>query len=161
FLRGDGLAADPVFQLLEREAVRLDCDIRSHWPRIRTLMSRYRQMDLADASIVVMTALRAQSIAGTSACTGGMTGRRSTSSRPERVENADVITQPASGFKSLTAPQFLQIDAELRAFLVQMAALQAEGAGGFSDVVTRQLQLAADGFPLKCVHACGEGSRGR
>jgi hypothetical protein len=61
FLGGDGLAADPVFQLLEREAVRLDFDIRSHWPRIRTLMSRYRQMDPADASIVVMTELRAQS----------------------------------------------------------------------------------------------------
>jgi len=61
FLREDGLAVDPLFQLLEREAVRLDFDLSSHWPRIRTLMSRYRQMDLADASIVVMTELHARS----------------------------------------------------------------------------------------------------
>jgi uncharacterized protein len=61
FLREDGLAVDPLFQLLEREAVRLDFEISSHWPRIRTLMARYRQMDLADASIVVMTELHAQS----------------------------------------------------------------------------------------------------
>jgi len=61
FLREDGLAVDPLFQLLERDAVRLDFDLSSHWPRIRTLMSRYRQMDLADASIVVMTELHARS----------------------------------------------------------------------------------------------------
>ncbi len=61
FLREDGLAVDPLFQLLEREAVRLDFDVSSYWPRIRTLMSRYRQMDLADASIVVMSELRARS----------------------------------------------------------------------------------------------------
>jgi len=61
FLREDGLAVDPLFQLLEREAVRLDFDISSHWPRIRTLMSRYRQMGLADASVVVMTELHTRS----------------------------------------------------------------------------------------------------
>jgi len=61
FLREDSLAVDPLFQLLEREAVRLDFDISSHWPRIRTLMSRYRQMDLADASVVVMTELHTRS----------------------------------------------------------------------------------------------------
>ncbi|HEY7306320.1 MAG TPA: PIN domain-containing protein [Bryobacteraceae bacterium] len=61
FLREDGLAVDPLFQLLERKAVRLDFDISSHWPRIRTLMSRYRQMGLADASIVVMTELHPRS----------------------------------------------------------------------------------------------------
>jgi predicted nucleic acid-binding protein len=33
----------------------------SHWPRIRTLMSRYDEMDLADASVVVMTELHARS----------------------------------------------------------------------------------------------------
>jgi uncharacterized protein len=60
-LREDGLAVDPLFQLLEREAVRLDFDVSSYWPRIRTLMSRYRQMDLADASIVVMSELRVRS----------------------------------------------------------------------------------------------------
>lgn len=61
FLREDGFAVDPLFQLLEREAVRLEFDLSAHWPRIRTLMSRYQQMDLADASIVVMTELHARS----------------------------------------------------------------------------------------------------
>jgi len=61
FLRQDGVAIEPLFQLLEREAVRLEFDMSAHWPRIRTLMSRYRQMDLADASIVVMSELHAQS----------------------------------------------------------------------------------------------------
>src|SRR5688500_8692372 len=60
FLREDGLAVDPLFQMLERDALRLDFNISSHWARIRTLMSRYRQMDLADASIVVMTELHAR-----------------------------------------------------------------------------------------------------
>jgi predicted nucleic acid-binding protein len=61
FLREDRLSIDPVFQLLEREAIRLDFDLSAHWARIRTLMLRYQQMDLADASIVVMTELHAQS----------------------------------------------------------------------------------------------------
>jgi hypothetical protein len=61
FLREDGLAVHPLLQLLEREAVRLDLTLPAHWPRIRTRMSRYRRMDLADASIVVMTELPAQS----------------------------------------------------------------------------------------------------
>lgn len=55
YLREDRLAVDPLFQLLEREALRLDFDVAAHWPRLRTLMARYRQMDLADASIVVMS----------------------------------------------------------------------------------------------------------
>ena len=57
FLREDRLTVDPVFQLLEREALQLEFDLSAHWPRVRTLMSRYPQMDLADASIVVMTEL--------------------------------------------------------------------------------------------------------
>jgi hypothetical protein len=61
FLREDGLAVDPLFRLLERQAVRLEFDLSAHWPRIRTLMSRYPKMDLADASIVVMTELHARS----------------------------------------------------------------------------------------------------
>ena len=61
FLRDDGMAVDPLFAMFEREAVRLEFDISTHWPRIRTLMSRYRQMDLADASIVVMSELHARS----------------------------------------------------------------------------------------------------
>ena len=55
FLREDGLALDPVFQLLERGAIQPAFDFVAHWPRVRTLMSRYRQMDLADAAVVVMT----------------------------------------------------------------------------------------------------------
>lgn len=61
FLREDGMRVDPLFELIEREAVRLEFDIATHWHRIRTLMSRYRQMDLADASIVVMSELHARS----------------------------------------------------------------------------------------------------
>lgn len=57
FLRDDGLDIDPLFQLLERDVVRLDFELSTHWPRVRTLMARYDQMDLADASIVVMSEL--------------------------------------------------------------------------------------------------------
>ena len=60
FPREDGMAVDPLFQLLEREAVRLEFDLSTHWPGVRTLMSRYRQMDLADAS-VVMSEMHARS----------------------------------------------------------------------------------------------------
>ena len=61
FLREDGVDVDPLFQLVERQALRVDFDLAAHWPRVRTLMARYRQMDLADASIVVMTELHPQS----------------------------------------------------------------------------------------------------
>ncbi len=36
-------------------AVRVDLQVAAHWPRLRTLMARYQQMDLVDASIVVMS----------------------------------------------------------------------------------------------------------
>lgn len=81
FLREDGLEVEPLFGLLERGAIRLQFDVASHWPRIRTLMGRYRQMDLADASIVVMSELHARSevytrsIAKISQCTVGTTDR--------------------------------------------------------------------------------------
>jgi uncharacterized protein len=55
FLRTDRIDVDPLFQLLERNAVRLDLPVATHWPRLRTLMARYDQMDLADASIVVLS----------------------------------------------------------------------------------------------------------
>ena len=55
FLRTDRVDVDPLFQLLERDAVRLDLQVAAHWPRLRTLMARYDQMDLADASIVVLS----------------------------------------------------------------------------------------------------------
>jgi predicted nucleic acid-binding protein len=61
FLREDGSDVEPLFALLEREAFRLDFDMSAHWPRVRTLMTRYRQMDLADASMVVMSELKPRS----------------------------------------------------------------------------------------------------
>ena len=55
FLREDRLKVDPLFELLERDVLRLDFDLSANWPRIRTLMARYDRMDLADASIVAMS----------------------------------------------------------------------------------------------------------
>ncbi|MGB8966968.1 MAG: hypothetical protein WCB99_15135 [Candidatus Cybelea sp.] len=55
FLRADGVDVDPLFQLLVRNAIRVEFQIAAHWPRLRTLMARYKQMDLADASIVVLS----------------------------------------------------------------------------------------------------------
>ena len=60
FLREDELELDPLFQLLERDVLRLDFDMSTHWPRLRTLMARYEQMDLTDAAIVVMSELHAR-----------------------------------------------------------------------------------------------------
>jgi predicted nucleic acid-binding protein len=55
FLREDGLNVEPLFEMLERDALRVAYDMSTHWPRMRTLMRRYGRMDLADASIVVMS----------------------------------------------------------------------------------------------------------
>jgi len=55
FLCADRVDVDPLFQLLERDAVKLGLQVATHWPRLRTLMARYDQMDLADASIVVLS----------------------------------------------------------------------------------------------------------
>lgn len=55
FLRAGQVDVDPLFQLLERNALRLDLHVAAHWPRLRSLMARYNQMDLADASIVVLS----------------------------------------------------------------------------------------------------------
>lgn len=55
FLLEDDLEIDPLFELLERDVLRLDFDLSAHWARLRTLMARYRQMDLADAAIVAMS----------------------------------------------------------------------------------------------------------
>lgn len=60
FLREDGAPVDPLFALLDRDALRVDFDLSSHWRRVRTLMDRYDTMDLADATIVVMTELHAR-----------------------------------------------------------------------------------------------------
>ena len=42
FLRADRVDVDPLFQLLERDAVRLDLQVAEPWPRLRTLMAPYR-----------------------------------------------------------------------------------------------------------------------
>lgn len=55
FLRADHVDVDPLFQMLERNAIRLGLQVALHWPRLRSLMARYGQMDLADASIVVLS----------------------------------------------------------------------------------------------------------
>ena len=60
FLREDDLEVEPLFLMLERGSLKLDFDLAAHWPRTRTLMSRYEQMDLADACVVVMTELQAR-----------------------------------------------------------------------------------------------------
>jgi uncharacterized protein len=55
FLRDDGLSLEPLFDLLDRRVLDLDFDLDANWPRVRMLMSRYTQMDLADACVVAMT----------------------------------------------------------------------------------------------------------
>ena len=55
FLREDDLDVDPLFDLIERNALQLDFDLAAQWPRVRKLMARYKHMDLADASMVVMS----------------------------------------------------------------------------------------------------------
>lgn len=57
FLREDRLSVEPLFVMLERGALRVDFSLSARWPRVRTLMARYEQMDLADAAVVVMTEL--------------------------------------------------------------------------------------------------------
>ena len=61
FLREDRVDVDPLFELIERKAIILDLDLSVHWPRVRALMKRWERMDLADASIVVMSELHAKS----------------------------------------------------------------------------------------------------
>lgn len=61
FLRQDQLDVEPLFRMLERDALRIDLDASTHWPRIRTLMRRYAQMDFADACVVVMSEVHARS----------------------------------------------------------------------------------------------------
>lgn len=61
FLREDGVDVDPLFRMLERSALSVDFDMSTHWPRMRTLMRRYARMDLADASVVVMSEVHARS----------------------------------------------------------------------------------------------------
>lgn len=55
FLREDRLDPDVLFEMVERGALEVDFDFTAHWPRLRTLMARYPQMDLADACLVSMS----------------------------------------------------------------------------------------------------------
>lgn len=55
FLREDGLDPSALFAMLERGALRIDFALAASWPRLRVLMARYKQMDLADACMVAMT----------------------------------------------------------------------------------------------------------
>ena len=61
FLREDGVDVEPLFRMLERSALLIDFYMSAQWPRMRTLMRRYAQMDVADASIVVMSETHARS----------------------------------------------------------------------------------------------------
>jgi uncharacterized protein len=61
FLREDALDVEPLFQLLERGALAIDFELANHWRRVRTLMARYRRMDLADATIVVLSEMHRDS----------------------------------------------------------------------------------------------------
>jgi len=61
FLREDHAEIDPLFRLIERGALRLEFELSAYWPRVRTLMTRWEQMDLADASSVVMSSCAAPS----------------------------------------------------------------------------------------------------
>lgn len=61
FLREDGLDVDPLFAMMERGALRTGFELEQHWPRVRALMGRYRQMNLADACVVVMSELTPRS----------------------------------------------------------------------------------------------------
>jgi predicted nucleic acid-binding protein len=61
FLREDSADVDALFKLVERDVIVLEFDLAAHWPRVRALMKRWERMDLADASIVVMSELRPRS----------------------------------------------------------------------------------------------------
>ena len=61
FLREDGADVEPLFKMIEKDAIVIEFDLAAHWPRVRALMKRWERMDLADASLVVMSELRPRS----------------------------------------------------------------------------------------------------
>jgi uncharacterized protein len=61
FLRDDGMSVTPLFEMMERGIVRVDFDLGAHRARIKALLSRYERMDLADASLVVMSEIHERS----------------------------------------------------------------------------------------------------
>jgi len=62
-LQDDGLAADPLFEALERRHVLVQFSAEEHWPDLRHLMSKYANlpMSLADACLVRMAELAPRS----------------------------------------------------------------------------------------------------
>lgn len=61
-LQDDGLAAEPIFEALERRQVVVQFLAREHWPDLKRLMCKYADLpiSLADACLVRMTELTAQ-----------------------------------------------------------------------------------------------------
>lgn len=56
-LQDDGLSAEPVFEAIERGKLRTGFAAEDHWPDLRKLIDKYRNlpMSLADASLVRMS----------------------------------------------------------------------------------------------------------
>ena len=82
FLRADRVDVDVLFQLLERNVLRVELTIAGHWASTAvTHATRYKQMDLADASIVALSERQIRSqvltrwIARISASIGATTDR--------------------------------------------------------------------------------------
>jgi uncharacterized protein len=61
FLREDGMQVQPLFELMERGILRVDFNLWVHRVRIKALLARYERMDLADASLVVMSEIHERS----------------------------------------------------------------------------------------------------
>jgi len=61
FLRQEAIDVELLFKLLERGHLRIDFELAHHWRRVRTLMARYHQMDLADATMVVLSEMHPRS----------------------------------------------------------------------------------------------------
>jgi len=55
FLREGGVDVELLFEMIERGSLTIDFNLSQHWQRVRTLMGRYQQMDLADACVVAMS----------------------------------------------------------------------------------------------------------
>jgi predicted nucleic acid-binding protein len=55
-MQSDGLSADPVFEAIERGAVRVEFSTKQHWPWLRRLLDKYGDlpMSFADACLVRM-----------------------------------------------------------------------------------------------------------
>lgn len=61
FLREDGLTVEPLFEMMDRNLIRVDFDFHSHRSRMKALLARYERMDLADATLVVLSEIHERS----------------------------------------------------------------------------------------------------